>query len=180
MYADRPHEDGTATRAVTFWGTTSGETQCLTCRVAPRTDAPRLFDAEADAKCIRAGRPRPFHGPHAQLSVRHDGHGLVRRRHPRRPGDGVRARRLRIPAQFGVACVGLFGEGCNSGDMTQVASGFRESGAGDYWEDVDPLRPQPPDRTATHRRGSLQKAISTMTGPMPMANTASATAITAR
>jgi hypothetical protein len=38
---------------------------------------------------------------------------------------------------FGIARVGLFGEGCTTGDMTQLAIKLSETGAGDYWEDVD-------------------------------------------
>jgi hypothetical protein len=38
---------------------------------------------------------------------------------------------------FGLARVGLFGEGCTTGDMTQVAIKLSEAGVGDYWEDVD-------------------------------------------
>jgi hypothetical protein len=38
---------------------------------------------------------------------------------------------------FGIARVGLFGEGCTTGDMTQLAIKLSEAGVGDYWEDVD-------------------------------------------
>jgi hypothetical protein len=38
---------------------------------------------------------------------------------------------------FGIARIGLFGEGCTTGDMTLLAVKLSETGAGDYWEDVD-------------------------------------------
>jgi hypothetical protein len=38
---------------------------------------------------------------------------------------------------FGVARIGLFGEGCTVGDMTNLAIKLTDAGVGDYWEDVD-------------------------------------------
>ncbi len=38
---------------------------------------------------------------------------------------------------FGIARIGLFGEGCTVGDMTALAVRLSETGVGDYWEDVD-------------------------------------------
>ena len=38
---------------------------------------------------------------------------------------------------FGIARMGLFGEGCTVGDMTSLAVRLSDAGVGDYWEDVD-------------------------------------------
>jgi len=38
---------------------------------------------------------------------------------------------------FGIARIGLFGEGCTTGDMTLLAIKLSDTGVGDYWEDVD-------------------------------------------
>lgn len=38
---------------------------------------------------------------------------------------------------FGLARIGLFGEGCTTGDMTYLAVRMSQWGLGDYWEDVD-------------------------------------------
>ena len=38
---------------------------------------------------------------------------------------------------FGIARIGLFGEGCTIGDMTCLAVKLTDAGVGDYWEDVD-------------------------------------------
>jgi hypothetical protein len=38
---------------------------------------------------------------------------------------------------FGIARIGLFGEGCTVGDMTCLAIKLNEAGMGDFWEDVD-------------------------------------------
>ena len=38
---------------------------------------------------------------------------------------------------FGLARIGLFGEGCAVGDMTYLAVRLSQWGVGDYWEDVD-------------------------------------------
>ena len=38
---------------------------------------------------------------------------------------------------FGIARIGLFGEGCTTGDMTFLAIKLSDSGVGDYWDDAD-------------------------------------------
>jgi len=38
---------------------------------------------------------------------------------------------------FGIARIGLFGEGCTTGDMTFLAIKLSDLGVGDYWEDAD-------------------------------------------
>jgi hypothetical protein len=38
---------------------------------------------------------------------------------------------------FGIARIGLLGEGCTVGDMTCLAVKLTDAGLGDYWEDVD-------------------------------------------
>jgi hypothetical protein len=38
---------------------------------------------------------------------------------------------------FGIARIGLFGEGCTTGDMTCLAVLLSRCGVGDYWDDVD-------------------------------------------
>ena len=38
---------------------------------------------------------------------------------------------------FGIARIGLFGEGCSSGDRTALAVKLTDAGVGEYWEDVD-------------------------------------------
>ncbi len=38
---------------------------------------------------------------------------------------------------FGIARIGLFGEGCTTGDMTLLAIKLSDAGVGDYWEDAD-------------------------------------------
>ena len=65
---------------------------------------------------------------------------------------------------FGLARVGLFGEGCTSGDMTQVAIRLSESGAGDYWEDVDSYVRNHLTEIQLIDVAQLQKATSAMNG----------------
>src|SRR6185295_4043062 len=38
---------------------------------------------------------------------------------------------------FGLARLGLFGEGCATGDMTWLALKLSDAGVGDYYEDAD-------------------------------------------
>jgi hypothetical protein len=38
---------------------------------------------------------------------------------------------------FGIARIGLFGEGCTTGDMTFLALKLSDNGAGDFWDDAD-------------------------------------------
>jgi hypothetical protein len=64
----------------------------------------------------------------------------------------------------GLARVGLFGEGCTSGDMTQVAIRLSESGAGDYWEDVDCYIRNHLTEIQLTDVAQLQQATATMNG----------------
>ena len=98
---------------------------------------PRMWEPEAEPRAVVSHQHGHFEGHmHATLwgfwgllefaRVTNDERikGIVR--------DGYEYMRT-----FGISRIGLFGEGCTVGDMTNLAIKLTEAGVGDYWEDVD-------------------------------------------
>ncbi|MBL7645778.1 MAG: hypothetical protein JNK74_06250 [Candidatus Hydrogenedentes bacterium] len=63
---------------------------------------------------------------------------------------------------FGIARIGLFGEGCTTGDMTYLALKLSELGVGDYWDDADGYIRNHLAELQITDGAKLQQAIDTM------------------
>jgi len=63
-YGDHPHEEGTAIRAVTFWGTTVGDAQCLSLagRLTRSLMLPIYWAREAEPKVVVGAERAHFFG----------------------------------------------------------------------------------------------------------------------
>jgi len=130
---------GTVVRALCLWHEMSGDQDSLdlASKLASFVLKPRMWQPEAEPKAIVSSQHGHFEGHmHATLwgfwglleyaRVTNNEHikAFVR--------DGYEYMR-----SFGIARIGLFGEGCTVGDMTNLAIKLTEAGVGDYWEDVD-------------------------------------------
>lgn len=83
-------------------------------------------------------------GGHGRFAGHHHSHtaallGLLYYGHAQRDAEAIEFVRKSYEnlRTFGLARIGLFGEGCTAGDMTYLAVRLSQWGAGDYWEDVD-------------------------------------------
>ena len=135
----RPFYWGHSARALAVWGITDHDPSCLA--LAERVG--RALMAEP-----LSGSPRLNPRPSSRLTVATCGHvhsyvsglmGMIyaaEAAHDARLMQYVRDSYEYI-RNFGIARVGLLGEGCTTGDMTQLAIKLSEAGVGDYWEDVD-------------------------------------------
>lgn len=63
---------------------------------------------------------------------------------------------------FGIARIGLFGEGCTTGDMTYLALKLSKLGVGDYWDDADSYVRNHLAELQITDRAKLQAAVDTM------------------
>ncbi len=138
-YGDHPHEDGTAIRALAFWGTTAGDAPCLSLagRLTRGLMLPAWWAPEVEPKAVVAPDRAHFYGHmHSYLCGLMGLAWYADAARDARVMEFVRSG-YEYERIFGLARVGLFGEGCTSGDMTQVAIRLSEAGAGDYWDDVD-------------------------------------------
>ena len=132
--------DGTSARALAIWGLTDHNPSCVALaeRVARglMNDA-RIWTAEVEPKAMVGSDRGHFRGHmHAAVSGLMGMIYAAEANHDTQMMEFVRSA-YEYQRNFGMARVGLFGEGCTTGDMTQTAIKLSEAGVGDYWEDVD-------------------------------------------
>jgi hypothetical protein len=165
-YGDHPHDDGTALRAITFWGTTIGDARCLALagRLTRGLMLPAFWAPEVEPKVVVPADRAHFYGHmHSYLCALMGMAWYADAARDAQTMDFVRAG-YEYERNFGLARVGLFGEGCTSGDMTQVAIRLSESGAADYWEDVDSYLRNHLTEIQLTDAAQLRQATSTMNG----------------
>ena len=131
--------NGRATRALTRWSTVGGETKYrdFSGKLAAYLRAPRFWASEVEPKVVTAADHGHFSGHHHSYTQ-----GLMgllwyaEATHDVRLEQFVRES-YEYVRNFGIARIGLFGEGCTVGDMTQLAIRLSDVGTGDYWDDAD-------------------------------------------
>ena len=139
VYADPAHENGSAARALALWGTTDGDSQYLTLagRLGRGLLQPRYWTPEAEPKAVTGADRAHFSGHMHSYACALMGMLWY--------ADAARDARLlefvrsgyEYMRNWGIARLGLFGEMCTTGDMTQLALKLSDAGVGDYYEDVD-------------------------------------------
>ena len=135
----RPHEDGSAARALALWGTTGGDPQYLALagRLSRGLVQPRYWTPEAEPKAVTGADRAHFSGHmHAYACALM---GILWYADAARDARGMEFVRsgYEYLRNWGIARLGLFGEMCTTGDMTQLALKLSDAGVGDYYEDVD-------------------------------------------
>ena len=130
---------GRAMRSLTRWGevTQQPDYVAFTGRLANYVRQPKFWHGEVEPKAV-------FGPDHGQFNGHHHSYtqallGLLAY------ADATNDARLKefvrssyeYMRTFGIARIGLFGEGCTTGDMTVLAVKLSQGGAGDYWGDVD-------------------------------------------
>jgi hypothetical protein len=130
---------GGVVRALCLWYELSGDETSLELarKLVNFMLLPRMWEPEAEPKAIISHQHGHFEGhmhatlwgfwgllEYARVASDERIKAIVR--------DGYEYMR-----SFGIARIGLFGEGCTVGDMTNLAIKLTETGVGDYWEDVD-------------------------------------------
>jgi len=156
--------DGRAIRALTRWSALGGEPRYLELagKLADDVQSPEYWAAEAEPKAVVSADHGHFSGHHhsyAQALL-----GLLcyaEATHNARLEQFVRES-YEYLRNFGIARIGLFGEGCTVGDMTQLALKLSDVGAGDYWDDADQcIRNHLAELQITDPE-TLRKAVETM------------------
>jgi hypothetical protein len=140
FFSLHPFIEGTSARALAIWGVVGNNPSYITLaeRVATgiMNDA-RFWEPEAAPKVVTPADRAQFNGHmHCYTSAMM---GMIYAAESTRNARLMEFTRSAYEYQrnFGLARVGLFGEGCTTGDMTQVAIKLSDAGVGDYWEDVD-------------------------------------------
>jgi hypothetical protein len=138
-YVDPTHENGAAARALALWGTTDGDLRYITLsgRLAHGLMQPRYWTPEAEPKAVAGSDRAHFSGHMHSYTCALMGMLWY--------ADATRDARLlefvrsgyEYLRNWGIARLGLFGEMCTTGDMTQLALKLSDAGVGDYYEDVD-------------------------------------------
>ena len=138
-YADPAHENGSAARALAFWGTTDGNSQYITLarRLSRGFMQPRYWTPEAEPKAVTGADRAHFSGPmHSSACALMGILWYADATHDARLLEFVRSG-YEYLRNWDIARLGLFGEMCATGDMTQLALKLSDAGVGDYYEDVD-------------------------------------------
>ncbi len=130
---------GRALRPLVEWSALEGNRKWLefSDRLVPFLVQPKFWTAEAAPKAVAGAEHGQFCGHHHSYTQALLGILWY--------ADAVNDARLKAFVRdsyaymrtFGIARIGLFGEGCTTGDMTLLALKLSEAGVGDYWEDVD-------------------------------------------
>ena len=134
-----PFVDGTSARAIAMWGTLDKDPSyiALAQRLAKGLLPAKYWSPEAEPKAVVGGERGHFMGHmHSYVQGMLGMLYAADTTHDARLMEFVRSG-YEYQRNFGIARVGLFGEGCTTGDMTQLAIKLSESGVGEYWEDVD-------------------------------------------
>lgn len=130
---------GRAMRVLTRWSVLSNDAEGLafTGRLAEYLVEPLFWQGEVEPKVVAGADHAHFNGHHHSYTQALLGllayANAVNDAHLR---EFVRAG-YEYMRCFGIARIGLFGEGCTTGDMVQLATQLSLCGAGDYWDDVD-------------------------------------------
>lgn len=138
-YWMQPFIQGTAARVLTEWYEETGDEEALELarKLVNFVTKDKYWKPEAEPKAVYAPDRAHFMGhTHAYLA------GLMGVLwYANATGDEQLKEFSRSGYEymrnFGLACLGVFGEGCTTGDMTMLALKLSETGVGDYWEDVD-------------------------------------------
>jgi len=139
-YSSAQYVNGTSARALTIWGLLDQDRSYV--NLAGRLTRslmsdPRLWKAAVELEAV-VGSDRGHYRGHMHAVV--SGlMGMIYAAEATRDAQLMEFVRSAYEFQrnFGIARVGLLGEGCTVGDMIQTAIKLSESGVGDYWEDVD-------------------------------------------
>ncbi len=140
LYSMHPFVEGTSARALAIWGMMDNDASIIDLAHkimrALMIDA-RFWEPEAGPKAVFTADRAHFNGHmHAYVSGMMGMIYAAAATHDAQLMEFVR-NAYEYQRNFGLARVGLFGEGCTVGDMTQTAIMLSETGVGDYWEDVD-------------------------------------------
>jgi hypothetical protein len=167
FYSQHPFIEGTSARALAIWGAVSNDSSYVTLaeRVCKgvMNDA-RFWVPEAAPKVVTPADRAQFDGHmHCYTSAMM---GMIHTAELTRNARLMEFTRCAYEYQrnFGLARVGLFGEGCTTGDMTQVAIKLCDAGVGDYWEDVDCYVRNHLTELQLTDRDLLRQATQTMNG----------------
>jgi len=130
---------GCAIRPLARWAVMTGDTKSLDIarRAVRYTIQPQFWESEAEPRAVYGPDHGHFYGHHHSYTqalmgllwyadAANDPHikAFVR--------DGYEYMR-----NFGIARIGLFGEGCTTGNMTWLALKLSEMGVGDFYDDID-------------------------------------------
>ncbi len=130
---------GCAIRPLTRWGAMTDNAPCtdLASKLARHLTNPEFWIPEAEPKVVAGAEHGHFAGHHHSYTQ-----GLLgllwyaEAAHDTRLKQFVRDS-YEYMRNFGIARLGLFGEGCTTGDMTLLALRLSLAGACDYWDDAD-------------------------------------------
>ena len=130
---------GCAVRAMTRWSTESSNPahRDFSGRLVPYLMQEKFWAPEAGPKVVAGAEHGQFSGHHHSytqalmglLTYAIASHDEPLTRFVRESYEYMRT--------FGIARIGLFGEGCTTGDMTFLALKLSDAGVGDYWDDAD-------------------------------------------
>jgi hypothetical protein len=130
---------GCAIRPLSRWSMMTGDLKYLETSGKLKTFLvqPRLWAPEAGPKVVHGFDHAQFSGHHhsytqALMGLLWYGQATNDVRLKEFVRDGYEYMRT-----FGIARIGLFGEGCTTGDMTYLALKLSNLGVGDYWDDAD-------------------------------------------
>ncbi|NUM56759.1 MAG: hypothetical protein HUU46_24285 [Candidatus Hydrogenedentes bacterium] len=130
---------GRAIRPMTRWALASNQTKYIdTCGGLARfTILPKFWESEAAPKAVTSAEHAQFNG-HSHAHTQ----GLMGLLTYAQAANNARIKQFvrdgyEHMRSFGIARIGLFGEGCTTGDMTWLALALSVAGVGDYWDDAD-------------------------------------------
>ena len=166
-YSKLPFIEGASARALTLWGLLDNDPTYIT--LAERIGRgvmidPRFWVPETAPKAMVGADRAQFDGhTHCFAS------GMMGMIYAADAAGDVQLMQFVRSAyeyarNFGLSRVGVFGEGCTTGDMTQVAIRLSESGVGDYWDDVDSYVRNQLTEIQLMDPALLAQSVSTMNG----------------
>ncbi|MCC6795447.1 MAG: hypothetical protein IT366_10035 [Candidatus Hydrogenedentes bacterium] len=130
---------GRAIRPMTRWAVLSNQPKYLETSggLSRFTVQPRFWESEAAPKAVTSGEHAQFNG-HSHAHTQ----GLMGLLAYAQATNDARLKQFvrdgyEHMRSFGIARIGLFGEGCTTGDMTWLALALSRTGVGDYWDDAD-------------------------------------------
>ena len=130
---------GRAIRPLTRWGVMTQQQPMIdiSTGLSSFLMQPRFWESEAAPKAVTSSEHAEFHGHHhsytqALMGLLTYAQATNTARIKQFVREGYEHMRT-----FGIARIGLFGEGCTTGDMTWLALALSQSGVGDYWDDAD-------------------------------------------